>query len=203
MKNAILTTFFLFCLGFFAEGQLNYHVGLQYNFDDIKSMQWNLGYDFMKEEQLHFGLYTGFHIILNKNNKYDGEFTYYRFPIGFRYYFKTKPKEFKHSFFVGLSHNISPINNVSPISLTNYYNNPDIVNFGFGLTSGLKLHLPKRWEITIAGNYNFDYGSISKQNQNSTNLLFMDGGILFSLGFNFNVTSNCRNNKIDMKQITN
>lgn len=43
----------------------------------------------------------------------------------------------------------------------------------------------------------------SKQNQNSTNLLFMDGGILFSLGFNFNVTSNGRNNKTDMKQITN
>jgi len=190
MKNTLFATFFFFSVIFYAEGQLNYHVGLQYNLADTKSMQWQWGYDFMKEGQLHFGLYSGFHIILNKNNKYDGEFTYYRFPIVFRYYFKTKPKEIDHSYFMGIRHNISPLNNVSAKSLRDFNGNPDIVNLGFGLTAGVKLHLPKRWEILIAGNYNFDYESISKENPNRENILFTDGGIFVSLGFNFNVMPN-------------
>jgi len=185
----MFTIFLLLSLVFCAKAQLNYHIGIQFPYAGIKNTQWNVGYDFMKEDRLHFGLYSGYQVINNKDNKHDRAYTYYRFPFGIRYYLKTKQENAGYAPFIGVNYNVSPI---IRSKVAGYDFSPNITNLGFGIALGAKVFLVKRWEILVAGNYNFDYDSIFPKGQNRDNILFEDSGILISIGYNINLSPNVK-----------
>lgn len=185
MKRNLLVTVLLFTIALCAKGQLNYHLGIQFPYAGIKSTQLNVGYDFMKEDRLYFGLYSGYQVINNKDNKHNREYTYYRFPFGIRYYFKTKQDSVGYAPFIGFNYIVSPIIRTK---VADYNFSPDITNLGFGIALGVKVFLAKRWEFLVAGNYNFDYDSLFPKNKNRDNILFEDSGILVSIGYNIDVS---------------
>jgi len=194
----MFTTFLLSSLVFTVKAQLNYHIGMQFPFAAIKSTQFNIAYDFMKKDQLYFGLYSGYQITIHNENQYDQKYMYYRFPFGIKYYFKTKKANAGYAPFLGISYNVSPIIKTKVASYDFY---PDITNLGFGIALGTRVFLAKRWEILVSGNYNFDYDSIFPENSNRDNILFQDSGILMSIGYNINLSQKAKRNKTESQSL--